>query len=114
MAKNLTAIAQTLQMTTTEMQVINADALQWIRRAKEEPFDLVFVDPPFHKNLLEPAIKGLLDMELLQNHALIYVEHEIELVWSIPECLSLIKQKDTQKVASRLLKYVRDYSVLAN
>jgi 16S rRNA (guanine966-N2)-methyltransferase len=107
-AKNLNAIAQTLQLSETEMQVVNADALQWLQNAKEDPFDLVFVDPPFHKNLLEPAINGLIDMELLQNRALIYVEHEIELAWSIPESFSPVKQKDTQQVASRLFEYCPD------
>lgn len=107
-AKNLLRIRDLLSVSVDVMSVITADALDWLSDQKPEisdKFDLVFIDPPFHKQLVEPAISRLIDMQILKNGALIYVEHETELNWPVPEVLKQIKQKNTQQVASRLFEY---------
>ena len=104
-AKNLSLLVKTLELPEALVSVVNIDALKWLKYPVAEKFSLVFVDPPFHKNLIEPTVSGLVEMELLQNHALVYVEHEINLNWTAPESLLLVKQKDTPQVASRLFKF---------
>ena len=107
-AKNLLRIRDLLSVSVDVMSVITADALDWLSDQKPEisdKFDLVFIDPPFHKQLVEPAISRLIDMQILKNGALIYVEHETELNWTVPEVLKPIKEKNTQQVASRLFEY---------
>ncbi len=52
------AIARRLQDNLALLEAVSgrlerADALIWLRR-KPEPFDIVFLDPPFGRNLLEP------------------------------------------------------------
>ena len=42
----------------------------------EGPFDLVFLDPPFQQELLQPALAWLIGRGLLTAHAHIYVECE--------------------------------------
>ncbi len=66
-------------------------------------FDLVFLDPPFGKNL---ALKTCLLLEQngwLTGHALIYVETEAGLeLAGLPECWTQLKHKIAGEVAYRL------------
>lgn len=58
-------------------QVVNKDALNFLQSYKEqngEPFDIVFLDPPFASDLLEQAVELLVNNDLLAEDALIYVE----------------------------------------
>lgn len=56
-------------------EVQQEDATKFLGRAKQEPFDLVFLDPPFASNLLETVLNQLTDSPLLSKDALIYVEY---------------------------------------
>lgn len=107
-AKNLSGIRDLLKVSDDVMSVISADAMDWLSTLNSEnsdKFDLIFIDPPFHKQLIEPVIARIIDRQLLKNGALIYVEHEAELIWSVPKVLKQIKQKNTPQVASRLFEY---------
>jgi len=70
---------------------------------RPEPFDLVFLDPPFAKNL---ALKTCLLLEQhgwLAGHALIYVETEVGLeLEGLPDNWQLLKHKTAGEVAYRL------------
>lgn len=44
-----------------------------------KPFDVVFLDPPFRKNLLIPCYQWLTNYDLLNDNSLIYIEVEKEL-----------------------------------
>lgn len=59
-----------------DAQVIGRDALAFVAAAGETPFDIVFLDPPFHQGLL-PRIMGELDANgFLRDGTWIYVESE--------------------------------------
>ena len=60
------------------------DALQHLQSAASEPFDLAFLDPPFHKELLAPACQLLEQRGWLAPGAWIYTESE-----SAPSSLGL-------------------------
>lgn len=51
-----------------------------LRRIGSQPdgdvFDLVFIDPPYDKNLVKPILKGLMDRQWLSEKALCVVETE--------------------------------------
>jgi len=70
---------------------------------RPEPFDLIFLDPPFAKNL---ALKTCLLLERhgwLAGHALIYVETEVGLeLEGLPDNWQLLKHKTAGEVAYRL------------
>ena len=57
-------------------EVRQGDALQHLQTAAAEPFDLVFLDPPFHKDLLAPACQLLEARGWLAERAWIYTESE--------------------------------------
>ncbi len=80
-------------------QVWAGDALHWLSQ-NPEPYDLVFLDPPFGLNLLQPALDSL----SLLDGALVYVEHEATLTPSIPAPWVEIKSKQTKEFCFRLFR----------
>ncbi|MCG8709517.1 16S rRNA (guanine(966)-N(2))-methyltransferase [Brenneria sp. 4F2] len=85
--------------------VVNTDTLQWLSQ-NGEPFDVVFLDPPFRKDLLNDTLSLLEQQGWLAPDAWIYVETETEnaqLV--IPENWQLHREKVAGQVAYRL--YIR-------
>lgn len=59
-------------------QVVCGDALALLS-GPVGPFDLVFLDPPFGKDLVAPILACLLERQLLSPSALVYVEAEAAL-----------------------------------
>ncbi|PWC10870.1 16S rRNA (guanine(966)-N(2))-methyltransferase RsmD [Brenneria roseae subsp. americana] len=86
-------------------QVVNTDTLRWLAQPGE-PYDVVFLDPPFRKDLLNNTLSLLEQQGWLAPEAWIYVETESEntqLV--IPDNWRLHREKIAGQVASRL--YIR-------
>ncbi len=59
------------------LQVVQADALRFLA-GPPRPFDIVFLDPPYGKGLLEPALKAL-EGGWLAPGAVLYIEAESSL-----------------------------------
>ncbi len=55
-------------------EVLNQNALDFVGRAAPQPFDLVFLDPPFDSDLLVRVMTRLQDNGWLTEGALVYVE----------------------------------------
>lgn len=72
----------------------------------DESFDLVFLDPPFHKALLDEVIPLLSVNQRLNNGALIYVEAEVGANLPIPANWQLLKHKQTKQVSYQLFEYL--------
>ena len=84
-------------LNATHAQVWAGDALLWLQQ-NPQPFDLVFLDPPFGKNLLQPAIDAL----TLLPGALIYTEYETALAPAWPANWQERKSKTTKEFCFRL------------
>ncbi len=69
-----------------------------------QPFDLVFLDPPFRKNLVEQSAQ-LLNHYGLVDEALIYVEMEVESTQILPTNWRLMKEKIAGQVVYQLYQY---------
>ncbi len=82
-------------------QVWAGDALLWMEQ-NPEPFDLVLLDPPFGKGLLQPALERL----TLLAGALVYIEHEAGLTPVIPANWQERKSKTTKEFCFRLFEVV--------
>ncbi|MBN3053158.1 16S rRNA (guanine(966)-N(2))-methyltransferase [Pectobacterium brasiliense] len=86
-------------------EVINTDALSWLAKLGT-PFDVVFLDPPFRKELLNNTLALLEQQGWLAPDAWIYVETEAENAQlTIPENWQLHREKIAGQVAYRL--YIR-------
>jgi len=59
------------------VEVRQADALYFLQNKKLNPFDIVFLDPPFNQGLLPRCAKLLEEGGWLAQNALIYCESEI-------------------------------------
>lgn len=59
-----------------QASLVEANALSFLQQPSADPFDIVFLDPPFDAGLL-PQVCELLDRgNILANHARIYVEQD--------------------------------------
>lgn len=59
-------------------EVIQADGLQYLTRANTQ-FDVIFLDPPFAKDMLQAALNAIEQHNLLAENAYVYVECERQL-----------------------------------
>lgn len=73
-AQRLTESLRTLRAQPSSADVRNVDAKQFLARPPTEPFDLVFLDPPFAQELLPEVIEPLSRPGWLSENALIYLE----------------------------------------
>ena len=104
-ARQLQQNLQTLQC--TQAQVVCRDALQVLQQPCTEPFELVFLDPPFRKELLSQVIPLLEQQGWLADSALIYLERENEGTPPvIPANWQLLKDKQAGQVCYQL--YLRE------
>ncbi|MCT8579811.1 16S rRNA (guanine(966)-N(2))-methyltransferase RsmD [Glaesserella parasuis] len=87
-------------------KVIQTDTLQFLaQKNSEAPFDLVFVDPPFHQGFVPQVLTALEQNGWLAENSLIYVETEKNhspLV--LPEHWQVVKEKTAGQVVSRLVR----------
>ena len=75
-----------------------AECLEWIQNNNSETkYDLIFIDPPFNKNLIHDLLAAILEKELLSKNVQIYFEFEKKLDLEIPESLNLKKKKSLGK-----------------
>ena len=91
------SVAQQIERNLSTLQasngtVYNTDALSFLQ-ANPAPFDVIFLDPPFRKGLLEQVLPKL-DERWLAANAYIYIERESEAQLSqLPDHWQLKKEK---------------------
>lgn len=102
--ENLTVVQHLRQQLPTfpnaALQIIHQDALNFLKQSPT-PFNLVFLDPPFQKNLLNPSIH-LLQQGWLAPRALIYVEIEKHGSFNVPNQWELLRQQQSRYTQSFL------------
>lgn len=80
----------------------HGSALDYLQKNSATPLDIVFIDPPFRKGLVEQTV-SLLNQGWLAPQALIYIEMESEQqAISLPLQWRLLKEKIAGQVAYRL------------
>ncbi|WP_411705326.1 16S rRNA (guanine(966)-N(2))-methyltransferase [Edaphovirga cremea] len=103
-------VAQQLQKNLALLQpnkgeIITTNTLNWLAKAGT-PYNVVFLDPPFRKGMLEESMRLLEQYGWLADDAWIYVEAEAEsAVTDVPERWQLHREKVAGQVAYRL--YIR-------
>jgi 16S rRNA (guanine966-N2)-methyltransferase len=113
--KNSTAITL-LQQSCTQLNadnadIVQADTLHWLAQFKttvSEPknlFDVVFLDPPFATELLQPCCDLLEQYGLLANNAYIYIETDSQQPAPItPPSWNPLREKTSGQVTYRLYR----------
>lgn len=86
-------------------RIINTNTLNWLAQPGE-PYDIVFIDPPFRQGLAEDTCTLLEKNHWLADDAWIYVESEMERgMLTVPYNWQLHREKIAGQVAYRL--YIR-------
>lgn len=86
---------------STTGEVIQADAIHFLR-GDTQPFDIVFLDPPFRQGLLQPCLHMLAEGWLAPG-ARVYIEIEVEEGEpELPEGWKLVRSKKAGQVAYHL------------
>ncbi|GIS33537.1 MAG: ribosomal RNA small subunit methyltransferase D [Gammaproteobacteria bacterium] len=73
-------------------KILNIDSLLHTKEISGGPFDIVFLDPPFRRNLIQLSLRKLESQVLIKADTLVYVEREKENV-EIPDGWNEIKNK---------------------
>ncbi|MBU3023895.1 16S rRNA (guanine(966)-N(2))-methyltransferase RsmD [Aestuariibacter sp. A3R04] len=72
--------------------VLQGDALKCVTTLSD-PFDIVFLDPPFNQGLVAPALTALFSQGLIKSGTVVYVEQENDAPSVANPKLSLLKEK---------------------
>ena len=86
------------------IEVIHTDALRWLNH-DGQPFDIVFVDPPFADGLLVPACESLNRNQWLASGALVYLEWSARApIQALPAGWDLTREKKAGEVRYGLVR----------
>jgi len=97
--------ANAIRLGASEADVVERDALSFLKQPLKRPFDIVFLDPPFHQGLVDRAIEALVRSGALAQAALVYVESGVdEAEPQVPPSWSLHRDKRAGQVAYRLFR----------
>ena len=90
----------------TDAKVIRADYMDFLNRTRD-PFDIVFLDPPYAEVFLENALKKLTEIDILQSGGIIVAERPVEkeLSWDFP---GYSRSKDYKYGKTLLTLYRKD------
>lgn len=85
-----------------QVDVVQAEALGWLRGQPVQSFDLAFVDPPFAGDLWQPALELLLPT--LRPGAWLYLESPVDQVLRMPPECELHREGSTRELRYALYR----------
>lgn len=72
-------IKQNIQkLNADNITLIEQDAFNFLAQKPEIPFDIIFIDPPFHKNHIKNTLNLLASNLFVHKDSLVYIESEID------------------------------------
>lgn len=74
-------------------EIISNDFRKSLMRIKNQCFDLIFLDPPYHTNYLDKALKMISNYELLCKGGMIIAEHSPQTDVDLPGEFKTINKK---------------------
>lgn len=97
--------ANSAKLGATQIQTMQIDALDFLAKTPQTPFEIVFLDPPFGLNLIAQSCELLQKNHWLAPYAKIYIETETTLKLHLSENWRLLKDKKAGEVAYRLFEF---------
>ena len=108
-AKKLADNIQLLNLSSHQAKIIQGNTLDTVNTLSE-PFELIFLDPPFNQNLLPETIQRIVEKNLLAIDGVIYIECEGQgAIYSVPENWQLIKEKRSAQILARVYQRNNEY-----
>lgn len=79
------------------------DAIKWLDHPADRCFDLVFIDPPYHLQVVKEACEMLEQHGWLLNNSLVYIETSAhDEAPTVPDAWELVKEKTLGDAAAKL------------
>ncbi len=85
--------------------VLSSDIVRALKHLKKkgEKFDLVFLDPPYDRSLVEDTLSSVINSDILNGGSLVVVEHSLN---EIPaEIIGNIKLEDRRKYGTTMVSF---------
>ncbi len=98
-------LRENLQGLNDKTEIIPFDAQKGVDKIKNEKFDIIFLDPPYNKELIEPIIKKIGENNMIQKDGIVVVEHHRKEMFSIPTNLQVFKKKEYGDTVITILVY---------
>lgn len=90
----------------TNITVYQTDSLQWLQQPAKQAYDVVFLDPPFFKDMLINTLNLLFSNGYMNERTLLYLEQENKLDWpKLPSGWLVKKEKKTSQVKYAVFYY---------
>ena len=105
--KNYRLIKSNLKQLELESKstVLFKDAISWTSKNDLSKFNLIFVDPPFNKDIEEEVLEVLASNKTLSSACKIYLEHSKFSSIEMPSSFTILKEKNVGDVKAFLLRY---------
>ncbi|WP_019601370.1 16S rRNA (guanine(966)-N(2))-methyltransferase RsmD [Teredinibacter turnerae] len=81
-----------------QADVLRNDGIAWLNSAAHTPYDIIFVDPPFAKDLWEQALTSIERCAVASAQALVYIETPVDHALNTPPNWQPLKSKTAGKV----------------
>ena len=86
----------------------NCDSLDFIKRSREQKFDIVFLDPPYASNLYAPALITLYKNALVKGTSFIVCESNFDTLFNdFPELSDLYEVCKTSKYSQTVITLLK-------
>ncbi len=107
-------VIQQLQQTIQQFKAKGAQAVcstaqAWLQQAslQQTPYDIIFIDPPFHQSDIEVYLNAIEQQQCLKAKGWIYLETKKDTITpSLPKNWHWHKEKSAGQVTSRLLQKI--------
>ncbi|MFT5838118.1 MAG: 16S rRNA (guanine966-N2)-methyltransferase [Flavobacteriales bacterium] len=101
-AKNIADNIQLLGLSAQQAKIIQGNSLDSVNNLSQ-PYELIFLDPPFNLNILPQMIERIVEKALLAIDGVIYIECEGQGInYSVPENWQMLKEKRTAQILARV------------
>ena len=105
-AKNVAGNIQLLGLSDQQAKIIQDNTLNSVNNLSQ-PYELIFLDPPFNQNILPEMIKRIAEKALLTIDGVIYIECEGQGInYSVPENWQMLKEKRSAQILARLYQRI--------
>ena len=103
-AKQLKQNLQQLKLDNAHVEQV--DSVQWLSHTANSYYDVVFLDPPFHKDFMQKSVELLFKNGYVNHQAWLYLEQEKQLDWPVlPDGWGCHREKSTSQVRFGLFKF---------
>lgn len=69
-------------------------------------FDVIFIDPPYRKNLITPTLENIILQKLINSNGIAVIEYASDEVINIPDGFTEIKKKKMGDATFSILKFI--------